>query len=370
MLPRTRPAAVLILKSAYLPCQTARLSDAKRLPPAGRKCNIRVLQTSHLQEMQWCGRNHRLSWTKDSNKRVRSLPAVFSSAFFQPAYRLLLVFMVLMASAPAHAQQTTDYNALFRRCAANEVLALQHPQLFHFSERIEWDWGTETRDVIETAQGRADRIVAFHDESLAADQQRKQYRRLKKLLDDPKALREELDDQKSERERRIKMARALPDAVSIEFSGAESNGQLRFTFAPNPHFSAKDRETKIYSGMRGTLWLDPHSERLTHVRGELFKDVSFGWGIVGRLRKGGKYEAAQTQVAPHVWRITTLNLDFHGTILLFGSQRILRKESSSKFSPTPPDMTFKKAAEHLLTAYPSGLLSHLRSAALPERPTD
>ncbi len=244
--------------------------------------------------------------------------------------------MVLMASAPVHSQQTTDYNALFRRCAANEVLALQHPQLFQFSERIEWDWGTETRDVIE----------------------------------DPKALREELDDQKSERERRIKMARALPDAVSIEFSGAESNGQLRFTFAPNPHFSAKDRETKIYSGMRGTLWLDPHSERLTHVRGELFKDVSFGWGIVGRLRKGGKYEAAQTQVAPHVWRITTLNLDFHGSVLLFGSQRILRKESSSKFSPTPPDMTFKKATEHLLTAYPSGLLSHLRSAALPERLTD
>src|SRR5258707_15890892 len=123
--------------------------------------------------MQWCGPNHRLLWTKDSNKPVRSLPAVFPSAFFQPAYRLLLVFMVLMASAPARAQQATDYNALFRRCAANEVLALQHPQLFHFSERIEWDWSTETLYVIDTAQGRADQIVVLHDKSLPADQQRK-----------------------------------------------------------------------------------------------------------------------------------------------------------------------------------------------------
>src|SRR5258707_12245617 len=98
--------------------------------------------------MQWCGPNHRLLWTKDSNKRVRSLPAVFPSAFFQPAYRLLLVFMVLMASAPAHAQQTTDYTALFRRCAPNEVLALKHPQLFRFSEPMEWDGGTQIRHVI------------------------------------------------------------------------------------------------------------------------------------------------------------------------------------------------------------------------------
>jgi hypothetical protein len=295
-----------------------------------------------------------VSWIKDSNKRVHGSPAVSTFAVFSRPYKLLPALVILITCACAHAQESTDYEALFRRCAANEVLALQHPQLFRFFERIEWDWGTETRDVIETAQGRADRIITFHDGPLAADQQRKQYRRLKKLLDDPKALREELDDQKSERERRIKMARALPDAVSIELSGVESNGQLRFNFAPNPHFSPKDRETRIYSGMRGTLWLDPHSERLTHVKGELFKDVSFGWGIVGRLHKGGKYEAAQTQVAPHVWRITTLNLDFHGSILLFGSLRILRKESSSKFSSTPPDMTFRKAAESLMAAYASG----------------
>ncbi len=280
--------------------------------------------------------------------------AASTSAFLHPAYKLLLAFTVLIVSASAHAQQTADYDALFRRCAANEVLALQHPQVFRFSERVEWEWGNETRDVFETAQGRADRIVAFRDEPLAADQQRKQYRRLKKLQDDPKAVREEIDDQRSERDRRIKMARALADAVNIEFSGAENNGQLRFTFGPNPHFSPKNRETKVYSGMRGTLWLDPHSERLTHVQGELFKDVSFGWGILGRLHKGGKYEVVQTQVAPHVWRITTLNLDFHGNVLLLGSLRILRKEGSSKFSPTPPDMTFKKAVEHLITAYPSG----------------
>src|SRR6266436_3884210 len=176
MLPRIRPAAILILKSAYLPCQTARLPDAKRFHRLVENAAAVCYKHHTYKEMQWCDRNHRLSWTKDSNKRVRTLPAVFPSAFFQPAYRLLLVVMVLMASAPVHSQQTTDYNALFRRCAANEVLALQHPQLFQFSERIEWDWGTETRDVIETPQGRTDRIVAFHDESLAADQQRKQYR--------------------------------------------------------------------------------------------------------------------------------------------------------------------------------------------------
>src|SRR5258708_34742307 len=213
MLPRTRPAAVLILKSAYCPVKRPASVTQGRLR-ISRKCTGRVLQTSGRQDIvAGCSRDHTPTLGRRIRiKRVQGPLAVATSAFFHPAYKLLLAFTVLIVSASAHAQQTADYNALFRRCAANEVLALQHPQLFRFSERVEWEWGNETRYVFETAQGRADRIVAFRDEPLAADQQRKQYRRLKKVQDDPKAVREEIDEQRSEKDRRIKMARALADA--------------------------------------------------------------------------------------------------------------------------------------------------------------
>jgi len=264
--------------------------------------------------------------------------------FFLPLLLLLL--------ANGLAAQEADAGALLRRCAANEVTALEHPQLFRFKERTEEGWGSETRDVIETSQGRADRIVAFQDKPLADDQNQKQNRRLQKLLTSSDARREELKDQKDETQRRIKMARALPDAVLLQFAGTESDGQLRYTFTPNPAFSPHDRETQIYRGMRGTLWIDPVHERLTHVKGELFKDVTFGWGILGKLNKGGRYEAAQIQVAPGIWEMTLLDLDFRGSIFFFGRIRIQRKETSTDFAPSPPGLTFQAAIQQLMAEYP------------------
>jgi hypothetical protein len=245
--------------------------------------------------------------------------------------------------------QQNDYADLLRRCSEHEVAALENPVRFQFLERTEWSWGSETRKVIETLEGRADRIISFNDEPLAPDQQQKQQHRLEKLLKDHDARHDEIHDQQDETKRRIAMARALPDAVLLEFDGREPNGQLRFNFTPNPKFEAKSRETQIYRAMRGTLWIDPVAERLTQVDGELFKDVSFGWGIFGRLYKGGHYQVRQAQLRRGAWRITTLNLDFKGRVFLFNQFKVFRRESSSSFTSVPADMTFDAAVEKLMT---------------------
>jgi hypothetical protein len=250
------------------------------------------------------------------------------------------------------AAQEVDAAALLRRCSKNEVAALEHPQPFRFKERTDWSWGSETRDVIETSQGRADRIISLQDKPLAEDQNEKQNRRLQKLLTSSDALRDELKDQEDETRRRIRMARALPDAILLQFAGTEQDGQLRFTFTPNPAFSPRDREPQIYRGMRGTVWIDPVHERLTHVKGELFKDVTFGWGILGKLNKGGRYEAEQTQVAPGVWKMTLLELNFRSSVFFFGRIRIQRKETSTDFAPSPPDLTIQAAIKQLMATYP------------------
>jgi hypothetical protein len=269
-------------------------------------------------------------------------------------YSIVLTLLLVLALGDPVAKEV-DAEALLRRCAKNEIAALEHPGLFRYHERVDASWGSETRDVIETTEGRADRIIAYGDKPLTPEQNRAQYRRLQKLLTNSDALRDELKEQKEETERRLKMARALPDAVLLKSAGIESDGQLQFDFVPNPAFSPKNRETQIYRGMRGLLWIDPRQERISHVKGELFKDVSFGWGLVGKLHKGGRYEAAQTQMAPGIWRITTLDVEFHGSAFVFGRINIVRKETSTNFVPTPPGMTLKAAIEQLMEAHPSGL---------------
>ncbi|HET9165401.1 MAG TPA: hypothetical protein VFP11_05350 [Candidatus Angelobacter sp.] len=264
----------------------------------------------------------------------------------------LLCFGLLTATAlgqkptrPASEEQL----ALIARAAERERAELENPKPYRYQERLDWNWGSETRSVIETAEGRADRIVLFNGEPLSPEQQAKQQHRLKKLLSDRDALKNELKDQKSETQRRIRIVKAFPRAFFFDYAGVEK-GLLRFNFRPDPDFSPKDRETQMYRGMEGSVWIEPAQERIVRIEGILVKDVSFGWGIVGHLNKGGIYEIAQTQLAPEKWRITKLDVDLKGKMFLFNSFRFQRKETNSRFQPISPEITFAEAVNELITS--------------------
>jgi hypothetical protein len=286
------------------------------------------------------------------SRRLAGCPAVFR----QHKHRLiatLLLFTSLFTSTTfaetAKGTASAEQLELITRATENELNALEEPVPYEFQERLEWNWGTETRSVIETPEGRADRIVLFRDEPLTPEQQEKQQHRLEKLLSDPAAVNGEMQDQKAETQRRIRMVQAFPLAFYFDFAGREK-GLLHFTFRPNPDFSPKDRESQMYRGMEGSLWIDQAQERIVQIEGKLVKDVSFGWGILGRLSKGGIYEIAQTQLTPGKWRITTLNVDMKGRILLLDSFRFIRRETDTRLRPTPASMSYQAAVRALLAA--------------------
>lgn len=271
-------------------------------------------------------------------------------------YRFLALLLLSMSAvsslaAQKHAAppQTADYLPLIERASQNEAHALENPVPFEFTERLNWNWGSETRNVIETPEGRADRIVLFHDEPLAPDQLEKQKHRLEKLLRDRDAVKNELQDWKSEMQHRIRMVKAFPQAVLFTFDGREDT-LLRFSFRPNPEFSPKDRETQLYRGMEGFVWIEPKQERIVRVSGKLVKDVSFGWGVLGHLNKGGIYEIAQAEVEPRIWRTTTMNVDVKGRIFLVSGFRFFREEEDSNYRSTPASIHYRDAVEALLTS--------------------
>ena len=242
-----------------------------------------------------------------------------------------------------------EHLALIARASEHERAELENPKPFRYQERLDWNWGSETRSVIETSEGRADRIVLFNGEPLSPEQQARQQHRLEKLLSDHDALKNELKDQKSETQRRIKIVRAFPEAFFFDYAGAEK-GLLRFNFRPDPDFSPKDRETQMYRGMEGSVWIEPTQERIVRIEGILVKDVNFGWGIVGHLNKGGVYEIAQTQLTPGKWRITMLDVNLKGKMFLFNSFRFQRKETNSRFQPVSSELTLQEAMQELLAA--------------------
>ena len=116
---------------------------------------------------------------------------------------------------------------------------------------------------------------------------------------------------------------------------------------PNPKYKPPTRVEQVLTGMQGYLLIDANSRRIANVDGTLFKDVGFGWGILGHLDKGGRFEVNQGEVGEDAYEITRMRLDFTGKLLLFKGIVIKFTETYSHFQRVPPDLTFARAVDLL-----------------------
>ena len=68
--------------------------------------------------------------------------------------------------------------------------------------------------------------------------------------------------------------------------------------------------------MTGEIWIDPVHLRVARLEGHLQQDVDFGWGILGRLNKGGWIAIEQAEVSEGQWRIVRFEMRMSGRVVL------------------------------------------------------
>ena len=97
--------------------------------------------------------------------------------------------------------------------------------------------------------------------------------------------------------------------------------------------------------MKATILIDREDLRLAHIDGTLYKDVTFGWGILGRLNQG-HIEIAQARVVGKHWGIQHLALSFDGRLVMVKPVHIDEIETSWDYRAVPA-MTVAQALEFL-----------------------
>ena len=122
---------------------------------------------------------------------------------------------------------------------------------------------------------------------------------------------------------------------------------MKLKFTPNPDYSPPTRVEEVLAGMHGYLLIDPEARRLARIDGTLFRNISFGWGIVGHLDKGGHFRVQQADVGDGTWNITEMSLNITGKILLFKSLNMVSDEVFSDFRRVPDDTNFSRGVELL-----------------------
>ncbi len=250
---------------------------------------------------------------------------------------LLVTAPVALGQSP-QAEQTEPPQELVRQAIDSQIHDSQPGRYFMWMERMQRPKGSETKRMIQTPAGNIGRLLAINDKPLTPEQRKQDDERLNQLLD-PGKMREKAKSQKEDEQRTLKMLRAMPAAFIYKYAGTETTPQgqhlVRLDFTPNPDYVPPSREVQVFQGMRGQVWIDSQAVRIAKIDGTLFRDVNFGWGILGRLYKGGRFVVEQAQLANGYWDTVHMQLKFDGKILMFKSLHIEEIEHDWDFRPVP-----------------------------------
>lgn len=211
--------------------------------------------------------------------------------------------------------------------------------------------GSQTKEYVETDSGTVARLIAVNNHPLTPDMQEKENARLQNLINNPSIQADRQKKQKEDEARVTRMVGALADAFNYEYDGTETgkNGEplIRLKFQPNPNYDPPNRELKVYQGMQGKMWIDANTHRMIRLEAQLFRDVDFGWGILGRLYKGGHFDIGQSDIGGGRYETTYMNLDFTGKVMMFKSLKIRDTETLSDFHRVPDNLNLAQGVDLL-----------------------
>lgn len=328
--------------------------------------HLRIADRSETAPPSFAGlrsKRRRLPWWPRRRFRV----ALADHSRFRP----LLLWPLLIALAPASPWATaqsdspaetinssawtlakSDPHALVEAAIENELKNMYgHGAPVRYLLRKKTRSNDTTKEIVETKEGGVARLAALHNQPLNATQTQTELERLRELRSDPVAQQHRRHNEERDAARIAGVMRLLPEAFINRFEGPVQtpNGTaIRMTFAPKPHFYPPTLESRILTGIRGEIWIDPTDLRVVRIEGHLFREVEYGWGILGTLYPGGTIRIEQTKTLEDGWQLSHLTLNMTGKELMLKSLRVLVDETASNYHPIPAGWKYTNAIDFLL----------------------
>lgn len=255
--------------------------------------------------------------------------------------RCCVVFFLLLTSTVAGAQG--EARVLVSKMVDNELESQKHPRY--------WMYLDQQR---KAAKNEVDRIVRIPECWLAwpvsidgrppTEEEMKHAReQLEKLVKDADARKKNREEIVADAQKSATLLKMLPEAFLFTNDGRVGDS-IRLKFRPDPKFRPTSNEAKVFHSMEGVLFVDAKQGRLAKLSGELISDVKFGFGILGKLEKGGRFEVVQSEVAPHDWEMSRLDVHISGRALFFHTISEQQHEVRSQFRPVPAELSLAQAA--------------------------
>jgi hypothetical protein len=277
---------------------------------------------------------------------------------FRVASPILLTALAFVPGAlnSAEGPPAIKPRELVRLVVENEIKGDNQSAKYMFQQRKQTPNGSQTKLMVQTRDAMVGMVVANNDQPLNQDQRRAEYGRIERFLSRPDELERKRKQEMESEERVSRILKAMPDAFLYEYDGTETGrpgvgrpGEqlLRLKFRPNPSYAPPTHVEQVLVGMQGVVLIDAQKHHIARIDGSLFKEVGFGWGILGHLDRGGHFQVDQADISDDSWAIARMDLSFTGKILLFKSIDIKSTETYRDFRPVPADLSFAQGIQLL-----------------------
>jgi hypothetical protein len=191
---------------------------------------------------------------------------------------------------------------------------------------------------VETTGGPITLVTLANGRPLSGTALQQEQAQLNRLLVSPQEQARHLRQYGQDEARVGRILAMLPDAFLFEYDGQE-NGCYRLRFRPNPSYPTHSTEGRVFHAMTGTLLVDARYKRLAGLEGRVGENVDFGFGLLGRLYKGGWFRLERVRVSPTDWKTERLEMHMNIRALLITSFSRETSEVRGGFTPVPTGMS-------------------------------
>jgi hypothetical protein len=219
--------------------------------------------------------------------------------------------------------------------------------------------------VAATQHGNVERIMEKDDQQFPEPRQRDL---IQKYLKDTRAQNKQVSEGSHDNQQIDDLLKLLPVAFIWTQTGATAT-TTSLHFEPAPNFHPPTREARVFSSMTGDLVVDNQQRRICKIKGHLIHDVTFGGGLLGRLKERSSFALEQQQVGPSLWELTQIHVHLEGNALLFKSVSLQQDDRRSRFRLEPENITLEQAAGSVMNLPELFACSTETQVACVEKPT-
>jgi len=253
----------------------------------------------------------------------------------------MVVFTVMQGASYARSEPPMPAGQLVREVVYNELNDHSRHGYWRYWVEHRSQTGTRLEEQVETSEGPVSRLALDNGRALAPEAEQQEQERLERLLSSRDEQARQLRQYDEDEQRIGRILALLPTAFVYEYDG-EENGCYRLLFQPNPADQAHSIEERIFHSMSGTLWVDARSNRLARLEGRIDENVDFGFGILGRLYKGGWFRLVRQQVSATDWKTESLEVHMNIRALLVKTFARETSEVRGGFVAVPAGMSLEQ----------------------------